>query len=244
MVLYPGVFLIPSGEAEDDLGRQLYTELREFFRRCAADSLLQNTDTLRWGGLCAIPLSNCYALGSQDVMVLKRKLRELAGHSDPRWKDGEGTPAWRIQGSAIHSDCSQPQQKHPHAYVHFGDKRLQSTADELEALLDDISVGDSKIETIKPNQGRGGRRLRRKGFSLELVHLAAQEDWKATGPITLQSYEAVTADLPLASALLQLNESLDESVQALLGMHWELCLASFGKAEGSHHMRLDAMYPY
>ena len=236
-MIHPGTFLIPSGEAEDEQGRQLYMELREFFRRCASDTLLQNSDTLRWGGLSAIPLSNCYSLSSKDVVSIKRKLRELAGHSDPRWAAGEGAPAWRIQGDAVHHDCSRPGQKHPHAYVHFGDKRLQSTAEELELLLEDMSIADGKVEVIAPNRG--------KGFSLELVHFAQQVDWKATGPITLESYEsAVMADLPLASALLQINGALDAPIKALLGMHWELCLGSFGKAEGSHHMRLDAMYPF
>eukprot|EP00730_Choanoeca_flexa_P004758 TRINITY_DN11795_c1_g3_i16.p2 TRINITY_DN11795_c1_g3~~TRINITY_DN11795_c1_g3_i16.p2 ORF type:complete len:471 (+),score=76.86 TRINITY_DN11795_c1_g3_i16:261-1673(+) len=233
-----GVFLMPSGEAEDDAGRQLYMELREFFRRCANDTLLQNTDTLRWGGNCAIPLTNCHTLPAARLVELKRTLRKTAGHADIRYDDAASPPAWRIQSSGVHRDSSLPGEKHAYAYVHFADQRLQSDAEALRKTLADMSGDDgSRDEIISPNRG--------KGFSLELVHFAEKVEWRATGPLTLQQFEAVVAsDLPLVSALLNHDGQLEPAIKALMSMHWELCLASYGKDEGSHHLRLEAMYPY
>jgi hypothetical protein len=42
-----GLFLVPSGDAEEEAGRQICGEVRTFFERCVQDGALQGMPALR-----------------------------------------------------------------------------------------------------------------------------------------------------------------------------------------------------
>lgn len=204
------VHLQPDGTATTPRGRQFHRELKNYFAACARDPLLQNADSMRFGGGFYIELAD-FRPEPDEVSLLefRGKLSQLAQTlceacmaeavaekvtaDDDADDDADAAPA--------PAGCRwKPRRDQVQVVVHAGENPYVRIEIQDSRRLSQLSWALQK--TIFPH--RGGRTGVTEGpFVAEVLGTEVHGQWMPTGPIEMEHYRRAAQGQPLVLALLQ-----------------------------------------